>query len=400
MEVPKFCQNCGAPLTGGVKFCESCGQPVGGAPAEPVQSAAPAPSVPVADPFTKTQPSASQGPAMQGPPGYQPPAASAYPEPPRVSPAVNYPPPPPPPPQYQQAPGYPPPVAGGVPPAQAKKSKTGCWIGGGCAVLLLIGLIVAFVAWKAIQSASEESGLIEAVRTVAVEVDSGDFEVPSVDTSDEVTTEEVTPEEVAPEEVTVDEEITVSEASDYLPAGALLYSDDFSDSESGWDYWQAEESSIWYEGERYHVQVDKVDWMAWGNPYQSFEDCVVEVEASYVDGPEDNDYGMILRYMDNDNFYRYEISTDGYYRFDLMQDNAWTSLIEWTESSLINTGDATNVMAAVCDGNTFTFYINGVEVDSYTDDNYPSGDVGLTAGTLEETGVHIAFDNIKVWEVQ
>ncbi|MHB0857647.1 MAG: zinc-ribbon domain-containing protein [Anaerolineae bacterium] len=384
MDIPKFCQNCGAPLSQGVKFCESCGNPVAEIPAGPAQAAEPMPSAPApAAPFTPPQPPPPvQAPVMQGPPGYQPPLSSAaYPEPPRVPPAAGYPPATPPPAQqYAQAPGPYGQVPGGVPPAQPKKSKTGCWIAGGCAVLLLVLLIIAVIAWRAIQSAAESSGIVETISsavTVAVEAER---DAPAAEA-------QRTPD-------------SSDRAPASLPVGQLLYSDDFADEASGWDTWESDESSVWYEGGRYHLLVNKVDWIAWGNPYEAFDDCVVQVETIQVEGPDDNGFGLLLRYVDVDNFYRFEVSGDGYYRFDLMMDNEWHSLIEWTETTLINTGNATNVIAAVCAGSNYTFYINGTEVDSYNDDTFSSGDVGLTAGTIEEVGVHVAFDNLKVWSVE
>jgi len=51
-----------------------------------------------------------------------------------------------------------------------------------------------------------------------------------------------------------------------------------------------------------------------------------------------------------------------------------------------------------CDGDRFTFYVNGEKLGTYTDNAFAAGDVGLAAGKFEEAGdVHISFDNLKVW---
>jgi hypothetical protein len=50
-------------------------------------------------------------------------------------------------------------------------------------------------------------------------------------------------------------------------------------------------------------------------------------------------------------------------------------------------------------GPNFTFYINDELVDAAIDADFSQGDIGLLAGAYEEPGVHIAFDNLKVWEV-
>jgi hypothetical protein len=45
-----------------------------------------------------------------------------------------------------------------------------------------------------------------------------------------------------------------------------------------------------------------------------------------------------------------------------------------------------------------TLYVNGDQVYSVEDASYASGDVGLIAGTFEETGADIRFDNFTVRE--
>jgi hypothetical protein len=112
----------------------------------------------------------------------------------------------------------------------------------------------------------------------------------------------------------------------------VLYADDFSDPNSGWDVREGPDASTRYSGGRYEIVVNEVDWVAWGNPGLSFTDFVLEVDVTQVAGTDDNDFGVLLRYVDVDNFYRFEISGDGYYSFDLMQDDAWITLIDWVET--------------------------------------------------------------------
>jgi hypothetical protein len=258
---------------------------------------------------------------------------------------------------YGGAPGAPPPGAGYAPPK--KKSKTGLYVGLGCLALLLLAACVVLaivVVLPMVNEGGSSGGSSSGGVSVATAAVQGG-----------------------------------------VAKGELLYSDDFSDPGSGWDIRQGSDASTVYQNGKYHITVNEIDWVAWGNPGHYFTDFVLEVDATQVSGTDDNDFGVLLRYVDVDNFYRFEISGDGYYSFDLMQDDEWITLIDWHDTPAIRQGNNTNTITVVCKGDRFTFYVNGQYLDEYRDGTFPSGDIGLLAGTIEEAPVHIAFDNISVW---
>lgn len=181
----------------------------------------------------------------------------------------------------------------------------------------------------------------------------------------------------------------------------LLFSDDFSDTSGGWTLHSDEDVTLAIEDSQYHITVIRDNLMIRGHPDQNFSDFTLEVETTQVEGPDDNLYGVILRYVDSDNFYSFGISGDGYYRFAKWEDDEQSDLIRWTESSTIKTGQASNVIKVVCEGDTFTFFVNGERLDSHTDSSFASGDIGLFVGKFEEEGdVHINFDNLNVWAIE
>jgi uncharacterized protein (DUF2141 family) len=181
----------------------------------------------------------------------------------------------------------------------------------------------------------------------------------------------------------------------------ILYSDDFSDSNSGWatESSNPDTGSVGYKNGKYYITVlneniDKSSWLV-----RSFSDFELEVEAAEEGGPDDNDYGVILRLQDKDNYYRFRITGDGYYDFSKQEDEKWSDIIPWTQSNAINIGRATNLIRAECNGDKFTFYVNGIKLGDCTDNSYASGCIGLVAGTFEDSGVQIGFDNLKVWAI-
>ena len=180
----------------------------------------------------------------------------------------------------------------------------------------------------------------------------------------------------------------------------LSYSDDFSDTNSGWS--RASNSpdldAMGYDDGRYHI-IRKKPGQSWSYPPDSpiFRDFVVEVEANQEEGPDNNQYGLVLRRDASGNYYCFQISGAGNYRFDVNLNGNWREIVPDTWSSKINTGMDENVLRVVCSGERFIFYVNGAKIGEAQDSSIPSGRIGLVAGSLDDQRVHISFDNIKVW---
>jgi len=181
----------------------------------------------------------------------------------------------------------------------------------------------------------------------------------------------------------------------------ILYSDDFSDSNSGFATKSSDPdaASLGYKNGEYQITVLQKNRAISSYLTRSFSNFELEVEATEEGGPNDNDYGVIFRHSDNGKYYRFKISGEGNYGFDKLEDGKWSDIIPWTRSTAINIGRATNFIKAECNGNKFTFYVNGIKLGDCTDNSYASGNIGLEAGTHEYGGVQVGFDNLKVWAI-
>jgi hypothetical protein len=62
----------------------------------------------------------------------------------------------------------------------------------------------------------------------------------------------------------------------------------------------------------------------------------------------------------------------------------------------ILSGVAPNHLQAQCQGDTFTFFVNGLPAGIAVDSDFENGDVGLVAGAFDAVGVDILFDNLVV----
>jgi hypothetical protein len=182
----------------------------------------------------------------------------------------------------------------------------------------------------------------------------------------------------------------------------LPFTDDFSTPDNGWKTASDSAIKISRQDGALHFTIDDLDTIAWSTPTDKrFGDFVLDVDATQVDGPNDNTYGVIFRYQDDRNFYRLDISGDGYFAVFKRKGGVWTKVQDYVETQAVRQGQATNHLQVIATGSQFTFNVNGETVKTFSDGDFSSGNIGVTAGTLfDNAGVHIAFDNLEVSEVK
>ena len=88
------------------------------------------------------------------------------------------------------------------------------------------------------------------------------------------------------------------------------------------------------------------------------------------------------------------IGNDGYAAIVVVNDSSPTLLNETMTTGIIST--TSNHIQAECIGSNLTLTVNGEQVLTAQDSSLTGGDVGLIAGTFDEAGVDISFDNFVV----
>ncbi len=185
------------------------------------------------------------------------------------------------------------------------------------------------------------------------------------------------------------------------PPDMLQFLDDFTKDQNTWGVKSDADVKRSFKGGQYHITIVKPKTVAWSNLGKTFTDYEVEVETTQVQGPDNNDYGLLLRYQDSDNFYRFVISGAGKYSLDKLKKNEWVTLVDWTSADAIHQGRATNQLRVICQGSTLTFFVNDTRLGDYQDSDFASGDVALAAGKYGDTAsAEIAFDNLRIWAVK
>ncbi len=145
------------------------------------------------------------------------------------------------------------------------------------------------------------------------------------------------------------------------------------------------------------IHVLQPGQLAWATTDRIYRDFDLRVEATQVDGPEDNEYGVLVRTQGDDQFYAFSVSGDGFVRAARYNKGIWTLLgSDWTPHEAVNQGEATNELEIQARGPSFTLLVNGTEVLTVEDDALNRGGVGLYAGAFEVPGVRITFDNLEL----
>jgi len=179
----------------------------------------------------------------------------------------------------------------------------------------------------------------------------------------------------------------------------LLFSDSFDNIDSGWDHQSYEDiGSTGYNDGVYRIGIFKEHLFLWANPSLGFTDVVVEIDAVRISGGDDNQYGIICRHQDVNNFYTLVINSNGSAAIRKRVNGEMEYIADWVHSDAINLGDSINHIQAECIGDTLTLLVNGARVLEAQDSDFPFGDVGLLAGTFSASSTEVIFDNFQVFD--
>jgi hypothetical protein len=183
--------------------------------------------------------------------------------------------------------------------------------------------------------------------------------------------------------------------------GALLRDDFSGEQNCGWREYNQGGAVVEIAEGNLSISTSQTGQIWWTNAGRDFTDMIVTVQVRQTSGPNNNAYGVLCRYQDENNFYIFLISGDGYYAIGKYQTGEQqvtylTPNQEYAFSDLINQGVATNLLRVSCIGNELSLAVNGLPLITVTDDSFSSGDVGLGVSTLEPGTAVVQFDDLLV----
>ena len=189
------------------------------------------------------------------------------------------------------------------------------------------------------------------------------------------------------------------------PVGkTLLYEETFSDpSATAWPQFDRSDLQCWVGDGQYNVFVKASGYPnTWVAPDlgQVFDNFRLDADVTAVSGTDNHGQGVILRKTYPFDFYTFEVSPLG--TFALWKDigDTHTIIQDWTTSSAVHTGKATNHLTVIVDGSHLTFYVNETKVLEEANASISVDAIGFIVSTYAEGNVHVGFDNLTVHSLE
>ncbi|MCJ7668804.1 MAG: trypsin-like peptidase domain-containing protein [Anaerolineae bacterium] len=183
---------------------------------------------------------------------------------------------------------------------------------------------------------------------------------------------------------------------------ALRLTDTFDDNRNGW--YEGEEEgvySVYVQDGAYHIvsiyQGEGVDSFVLGaTTVAVFSNLDLDVDATQVEGTDNNEIAVVFGVQDLNNLYEFRISGDGYVSLGRYVNGGWEAIEQWAETGAIKQGNATNHIRLIVENGNLTAYVNDKLVLTSSVGEYESGYIGFGCGPFEEPAVHCAFDNLDL----
>lgn len=124
-------------------------------------------------------------------------------------------------------------------------------------------------------------------------------------------------------------------------------------------------------------------------------DFEATLNAQRLRGPEATAcYGLVFR-ENYSGYYVFLVCDDKTYEVAIYNNDSWNVLISWTTSEFIKPGEV-NQLTVLGSDESFQLYINGEYIDSFQDNTFRSGHVGIIIQLNEGDSAEFSFDNLAV----
>jgi hypothetical protein len=180
-------------------------------------------------------------------------------------------------------------------------------------------------------------------------------------------------------------------------SGDFYYYTDFDTNMDSWSYFMMNGSDDGFStnlsNSKLRVDIEKQNtWVYFTYDDYTYTDVRIDTKAENL-GRNNNNISLICRYS-NDGWYEFNVYNNGNYDI-FYYDNVVAKdykLLYRGASTAIKTGKNTNEYTAVCQGNTLTLGINGVEVRSVKSNDLKDGKVGFGLSSFDVLPIIAEFD--------
>lgn len=186
-----------------------------------------------------------------------------------------------------------------------------------------------------------------------------------------------------------------------LAPGTLLDMDDFSTNQNGWGTIDRDGGEIAYEFEGMTITVNTPNFSFLTVNGKKFTNSRIEIDAVLLEGPSNDNFGVICRFQDYKNYYAFVISHDGYFGIYKVLDGVMilgneTSNLDYSDA--IRKGGVVNHISATCDGDILSLTVNDTLLSKIQDSSFSEGQIGLITSAYSDPGVKVLFDNLEIYQ--
>ena len=174
-----------------------------------------------------------------------------------------------------------------------------------------------------------------------------------------------------------------------------------------WTYTQNFNDNVmpkdWGEKDKYYKVINgaltifhpgkKGYYYEWHN--KIFSDFIYEARIVFNKGLKDKDCGIVFRFTDINNFYKFGITPNGWYYVVKIARGQYKELVGWEECKYINKDKIANILRVETQSDMFKFYINGKLIKEITDTTFTEGKIGF----YSSYGVDASLDELGVYEL-
>ena len=190
-------------------------------------------------------------------------------------------------------------------------------------------------------------------------------------------------------------------SQDKLPwksSGDILLEEDFSDETSGWEIVNNVYELKGYSSEGYLISINNKGGRSISTTGLQFSDVNIQVKTHKLTGSNDSYLGIVCRYQDNQNFYRFFVTPDGYVGIVRVVNGESSTLPsgKMSYNHDVLQDDGTNLLNVSCVGSQLELFVNNKLAVSAEDDKLDQGDVGIFAETGLAGAGSFIFDQFLV----
>lgn len=151
----------------------------------------------------------------------------------------------------------------------------------------------------------------------------------------------------------------------------------------------------------FHVVRLSRNWYYFAEPSvvqsRSIDQIFLAVDARQLGGSTgDNNYGLIFRHVDEDNYTLFEVQDNGYAAVETLDHSNWDTNIPWTREPSIKPGEF-NHLVVVTDHSGYQFLINNHLFGRVNTLPIIKATAGMFIYGRSSRGVSYEFDNLQIY---